>query len=71
MPTFTLIHGKWRSTYPVCAVVALYLNVFVLIEQTFLKFPILNGLAPTQTELSIARTQGAALVGFVGIGNTT
>jgi hypothetical protein len=34
----------------VTAMIALYLNVFVLIVQAFRKVPMLNALAPTQTE---------------------
>ena len=33
------------------AMIALYLNVFVLIAQLFQKVPALKALAPTQTEL--------------------
>src|SRR6266704_6219229 len=29
--------GPWRLTYVICAVIALYLNVFVLIAQLFMK----------------------------------
>src|ERR1700674_2352469 len=38
--------GAWRSIYVVGAVVALYLNVFVLIVQLFQKVPALKALAP-------------------------
>jgi hypothetical protein len=31
--------GAWRPLYVVCAVLALYLNVFVLVVQVFLKVP--------------------------------
>ncbi len=31
--------GSWRTTYVVSAVIALYLNVFVLVVQTFQKVP--------------------------------
>ena len=41
------LRGAWRRTYVVNAMIALYLNVFVLIAQAFLKVPVLNSLAPT------------------------
>src|SRR5882724_5758412 len=34
--------GAWRRTYVITAMVALYLNVFVLIVQLFLKVPALK-----------------------------
>src|SRR6266550_3854360 len=40
--------GPWRRVYVIGAVTALYLNVFVLIVQSFLKVPALKALAPTQ-----------------------
>jgi len=42
--------GKWRAVYVVGAATALYLNVFVLVVQSFLKVPALKALAPTQKE---------------------
>ena len=42
--------GAWRPTYVICAAAALYLNVFVLVVQAFLKVPQLNAVAPRQTE---------------------
>ncbi len=38
--------GSWRWIYVVSAVLALYLNVFVLIVQSFQWIPILKGMAP-------------------------
>lgn len=49
--------GPWSVTYAVCAVVALYLNVFVLIVQLFLKVPALKAMAPTQSEPPFLVTQ--------------
>jgi hypothetical protein len=60
--------GPWRSIYVVTATAALYLNVFVLIVQTFIKNPALLAIAPTQSELPFAATQGAALVAFILLG---
>jgi hypothetical protein len=42
--------GAWRWIYVVAAVIALYLNVFVLIVQSFEKVPTLKAMAPTQSE---------------------
>jgi hypothetical protein len=42
--------GGWRGTYVITAMIALYLNVFVLIVQLFMKVPALKEIAPTQSE---------------------
>jgi hypothetical protein len=42
--------GKWRWIYVVTAMIALYLNVFVLVFQSFEKVPALKAMAPTQSE---------------------
>jgi hypothetical protein len=60
--------GHWRSVFVVSAVVALYLNVFVLVVQSFLKIPALNALAPTGTETPFAIAQGVVLALFVWAG---
>ena len=60
--------GAWRATYVVGAVMALYLNVFVLFVQLFRKVPALKAVAPTQTEAPFAATQLAVLVVFVVAG---
>jgi hypothetical protein len=57
----------WRAAFVVSAVVALYLNVFVLIVQLFQKFPALVKLAPTQTEPAFAVTQLLVLLVFAGL----
>jgi hypothetical protein len=62
------LEGRWRATYVVTAVVALYLNVFVLLVQLFVKTPALAQLAPTQQELPFAPTQALVLAVFVGLG---
>src|ERR1700674_5267367 len=41
------LSGPWRSIYVVTAMISLYLNVFVLIIQAFLKIPALTALAPS------------------------
>jgi hypothetical protein len=60
--------GGWRRTYVISAVIALYLNFFVLIVQAFRKVPALTALAPTQSEPPFIVAQGAALVLFVALG---
>jgi uncharacterized membrane protein len=56
--------GSWRWIYVVTAMLALYLNVFVLIVQSFLKVPALKSLAPTQTEPPFKLAQLLLLVIF-------
>jgi hypothetical protein len=60
--------GVWRRIYVVSAVIALYLNVFVLIAQLFQKVETLRALAPNQSEPPFLLTQLVVLVLFVGIG---
>ncbi len=60
--------GRWRRIYVVAATAALYLNVFVLVVQTFVKNPTLLALAPTQSEPPFAITQLAVLLAFVALG---
>jgi hypothetical protein len=60
--------GAWRWIYVLGAVVALYLNVFVLIVQAFMKVPGLNALAPTQSEPPFLVTQVVVLVIFFLLG---
>ena len=70
IPALYVFHlaRSWRWIYVVGAVISLYLNVFVLIVQLFLKVPALHALAPTQNEPPFAIAQGAALVFFIVIG---
>ena len=65
--SYRLAHG-WRATYVITAVMTLYLNVFVLIVQTFQKVPALAALAPTQSEPPFAITQLIVLVIFIALG---
>jgi hypothetical protein len=60
--------GHWRTAYVVTAMIALYLNVFVLVVQSFLKVPALKVLAPTQSEPPFALTQLGVLVLFIVLG---
>lgn len=60
--------GAWRWIYAVTAVASLYLNVFVLVVQSFVKVAALNALAPTQSEPPFQATQAVVLAIFVLIG---
>jgi hypothetical protein len=60
--------GPWRSTFVVSVIATLYLNVFVLIAQTFQKNPAILALAPTQSEAPFVVVQAVALVTFVVLG---
>jgi hypothetical protein len=60
--------GVWRWIYVVGSAIALYLNVFVLVVQSFLKIPGLKALAPTQKEPPFLIAQLAVLLVFVAIG---
>jgi hypothetical protein len=62
------LSGVWRRAFIVCAVIALYLNVFVLVVQSFQKVTALKELAPTQTEPPFLIAQGVVLVLFVALG---
>jgi hypothetical protein len=61
------LSGVWRPIYTVTATLSLYLNVFVLIVQSFLKIPILKAWAPTQTEPAFLIAQGSAFVVFLAL----
>jgi hypothetical protein len=60
--------GSWRWIYVVASVLALYLNVFVGVVQSFLKVPMLNALAPTQSEPPFVIAQFVVLAVFVVLG---
>jgi hypothetical protein len=60
--------GGWRRAYVITAVIAFYLNFFVLIVQSFQKVPPLRALAPTQSEPPFAVAQLTALVLFALLG---
>lgn len=61
--------GIWRSVYVLTALISLYLNVFVLVIQSFLKIPVLHALAPGNPPSApiFAVTQGLVLLVFAGI----
>jgi hypothetical protein len=57
--------GAWRWIYVVAAVISLYLNLFVAVVQSFLKFPALKAMAPTQSEPPFVIAQGVTLLVLV------
>ncbi len=61
------LSGSWRWIYVLTAMLSLYLNVFVMIIQSFLKIAPLHALAPGNPPagLSFAVAQGIVLVFFV------
>ena len=63
----TKLSGVWRPIYVVTALASLYLNIFVLIVQGFLKVPALHALAPGNPPNgpAFAVIQGLVLLFFV------
>jgi hypothetical protein len=61
------LSGAWRWIYAVTALLSLYLNVFVLVIQSFLKIPTLTALAPGNPPSGpvFGAVQGIVLVFFV------
>jgi len=55
----------WRWIYVASALVALWLNVFVLVAQAFAKLPFLHALAPTGSEPAFIVVELIVLVAFV------
>lgn len=62
------LSGVWRLVYVIGAVGSLYLNVFVLVVQSFQKVAPLHALAPTGSETPFKLVQGVALILFVALG---
>jgi len=60
--------GAWRKTYVISAVLALYLNVFVLVVQSFLKISALKEIAPNQNDPPFKLAQLVVLIAFVVLG---
>ena len=63
------LSGPWSGVYVLTALISLYLNVFVLVIQSFLKIPSLQVLAPGNppTGPVFAVVQGLILVVFVAV----
>jgi hypothetical protein len=70
IPALYVFHfvGPWRRTYVIGAVIALYLSVFALIAQLFMKIPALKALAPTQSEPPFLVTQIVVMLIFIVLG---
>lgn len=62
------MHGRWREIYVITAVLSLYLNVFVLVVQLFLKVPALHALAPNGNEPPFAAVQAVVLLAAIASG---
>jgi hypothetical protein len=62
--------GRWRTTYTIAATLALYLNAFVLVIQSFIKIPALHALAPSIPPSGpiFGAVQGVVLIIFVAAG---
>ena len=65
---FRHLKGMWRTFFVICAVISLYFNVFILVEQHFQKVPALFEIAPTPTYPAFAITQTVVLVVFILLG---
>src|SRR5450631_2454300 len=61
------LRGPWRAVYVLTALISLYLNVFVLLVQGFLKIPALHDLAlgNSPSGQAFAVIQGSVLMFFV------
>lgn len=60
--------GAAGPVYAVTATIGLWLNMFVLVVQSFLKVPALNALAPNGNEPPFAAAQGALLIAMIALG---
>lgn len=58
------LQGGWRRTFIICSLLTFYLNAFVAVVQAFLKIPLLQPLAPTQTEPAFIIVQTLLLLFF-------
>ena len=61
----------WRPAYVVTALIAQWLNVFVLVAQLFNKVTALRALAPTQSEPPFLIAQTVVMVLFIIVGIAT
>lgn len=62
------LHGRARSLYAITATAGFYLNLFVLVVQSFLKVEALNALAPNGTEPAFIITQAIVLAAAILLG---
>ncbi len=70
IPALYVFHlaGPWRRTYVIGAVIALYLNVFVLIAQFFMKIPGAQGRGAHAFGSAVPRDAGRDHVDFIVLG---
>jgi hypothetical protein len=62
---------RWRGAYFAAALLAQWLNMVVLVIQSFQKIPALNALAPTGTEAPLLATQAVLFVAVAYAGWAT
>ena len=62
------LQGGARTVFALTATISLYLNLFVLVVQSFLKIPALHALAPLGTEPPFAAAQGVVLLASIALG---
>jgi hypothetical protein len=62
------LQGRARTVFAVTATISLYLNLFVLVVQSFLKIPALHALAPLGKEPPFAAAQGVVLLALIALG---
>lgn len=62
------LQGGARTVFAVTATISLYLNLFVLVVQSFLKIPALHALAPLGKEPPFAAAQGVVLIASIALG---
>ncbi|WP_260581108.1 hypothetical protein [Sphingopyxis sp. PET50] len=60
--------GRARTIYAVTATIALWLNLFVLVVQSFLKVPALNAIAPNGNESPFLIAQSLLLIAIAALG---
>jgi hypothetical protein len=62
------LSGPWRQVFVLATLSALYLNIFVLLAQLFVKIPALIIIAPTQKAPAFVATQLLVLALFARLG---
>jgi hypothetical protein len=69
IPARYLLHlaGAWRRVYAVSASIAVYLDVFVLVAQLFIKVPSLHALAPTGSEPPFVISEIVVMAPFIAL----
>lgn len=63
--------GAWRWIYVTTALIALYLNCFVAVVQSFQKIPALHTLAPQGSEPPFVAAQATLMLAFIIVGVVT